>query len=499
MSTIILQRFANREYRLTHQSIYDRKKTGKDKYAEKMNERYARAVHDTYVLSQELQQGEAASISDGKLRRHLFGEVDARLGLRALDIINEFQPIAGNRTKGGQGALSRPTSFTRNARHRLLEAGAIVDKDCGRDAWEITLTVPGSGREVMEAVAAHSGWLINRLLRDVRKEKCLYWFYVWEWQSRGMLHLHLLVAGLGRSTKSVAHSVEYNWWELLLELSEKLGIDLFRKNKRTTWKYRSHKWQSHTAPIQKSVAAYFSKYAGKGSSSKPAGFSPKAPPCPSRWWGSSSHLKKRIQESRAKYSVTVRNSTAREIKEYLERWLEDRGRIKRYHYEFDLGTSLNGTPLGGGEVQINYYTDEAFARMQTWESTLWSGALEIAQESGDYDPPREGWTNADMECKHALDADMEKRRHHLSNADMQTRRPPSPPHSQPSPLASKLRNARGTQPEATLALRALAVQFLAGGGEGANTREVDSDADMEPIQLDLFDKNYYERLTLGMV
>lgn len=490
MSTIILQRYANREYRLTAQSIFDRKRTGKDKYEQKQNERYARAVHDTYVLSQELQQGEAASISDRGLRRHSFGEVDARLGLRALDIIDEFRQNTALRSKGGWGKLSRPTAFTRNARHRLLEAGAIVDKDCGRDAWEITLTVPGSGREVMETVAAHSGWLMDRLLREVRRAGCHYWFYVWEWQKRGMLHLHLLIAGQQSFTKTLAHTMEYNWWELLLDLSEKVGIDLFRKNNRTTWRSSSHKWQSHTAQVYKSVAAYFSKYAGKAASSKPKGFSPHNPPCPSRWWGCSSTLKKRIQETRLKLSLNVQTSTARKIMEYMQTWLTDRGRIKQYHYDFDLGTTANGTRLGNGEVFVNYYTDEAFARMQTWESTLWSGVLEIAKENGDYESPTEGWSNADMECKHPLDADMEKRRHHLSNADMQTRRIPPSPHSQPSSLASKLRNARGTQAEPTLALRALAVQFLAGGDGDDYVRDMDNAPSPQYTQGNLFNNIY---------
>lgn len=143
---------------------------------------------------------------------------------------------------------------------------------------------------------------------------------------------------------------------------------------------------------------------------------------------------------------------------------------------------------------MNYYTDEAFARMQTWESTLWSGVLEIAKENGDYESPTEGWTNADMECKHPLDADMEKRRHHLSNADMQTRRLPPSPHSQPSSLASKLSNARGTQAEPTLVLRALALQFLAGGDGGTTTREVDDEPPPEYIQGTLFDTNCYRAI-----
>ena len=495
MTVILLQRFANREYRLTHQDILSPKPKRSDKYAEVQAEKYAVAVHDTYVLQQELQQGEAALISDRGLERRSFGEVDARLGVRALDIIDEFRQASLTRKKGGWGFASQPTKFTRNARHRLLEGGAIVDKDCGKDAYEVTLTCPGDTQEAKDAIALWSGWLMDRLLREVRRAKCLYWFYVWEFQQRGALHIHLLVAGQQALTKGIAQSLEYQWWELLWELSEKTGIDIFRKNEKWSWKYRPDKWQSHCQPIQKSVAAYFSKYASKSANQIPAAIGKKAPKCPSRWWGCSSHLKNQIALTRTRHSVEVPNSLSTEILEHLQSWLNSRDRIKTYNYHFELGKTANGTNLGWGDVCINYYNDEGFARMQTWEKYVWQEVEDILRRHGYADMNTQTWTEVDIACKHPLDADMEKRRHDTGNADMKSRTSsPSPPNQQSS-VRRKLSKSRGTQPKATLDLRARLVQFLAGGGGEVPTSNSDnlphqppSNCVTEYIQGELFNQ-----------
>ena len=170
-----------------------------------------------------------------------------------------------------------------------------------------------------------------------------------------------------------------------------------------------------------------------------------------------------IEFSRKKYSIKVSNQTAYKVVSYLHRMLEDADMIRRYDYSFDLGKTKDGTNLGQGDVCIRYYNDSGFARLQGWEETIWEGALAIAHEEGEYDYHYQGWNHADMVCQPPLYADMEQRRHNLSDADMQLRRVTPSPHSQQSFPSRKLSNARGTQAKPTLALRARLVQFLAGG------------------------------------
>lgn len=180
--------------------------------------------------------------------------------------------------------------------------------------------------------------------------------------------------------------------------------------------------------------------------------------------------------------------------EHLQTWLDSPGRIRRYEYEFQLGKTANGTELGGGHVCINYYNDGAFARMQTWEKYVWEECQEITRRHGYADMGTQTWTDADMACPTPLEAALAQRRHDLSNADMQTRRsPPSPP-SQPILCRSQLSKSRGTQPKATLELRALLVQYLAGGDGGAITKVQDNYAQADYVQGTLFDTSCYESI-----
>lgn len=452
---IVLQRFANREYRITQQSIVARPKSGGDKYAERQSEKYAQAVASVYEISQNLKEGLMSTGGDNPSGFRALGEWDIRRGIRSLDIIDEFHLTKRSLKKGGWGHLAKPTSFTRNARHRLLEAGAVVDKLCGLNAWEVTCTIPGSTDDAFRVVAENTGWIMNEITREIRKSKCQLWFYVWELQKRGALHLHLLIADPSRDLSSLAETVRQRWWALLQSLCIRTGTDIFAKSRRITWKHTPSAWQSHVAPIQKSVAAYFSKYAGKTASpiSKVKGF--RKVYTPSRWWGSSKMVKEEIKKERRKYRLEVSASVGEVILKELQSFLDMPGKLKTYKYRFDLGKSKNGTNLGGGDVCINYYDTQTFKRMQTWEKEVWEYVCMMA--------------NADM----MTDADMGElliedntQTLQMYYAHEKTATPPHPPHSQPSSTVSSdaLQGVLRRQP--TLAIRATLLQYLAGGDGG---------------------------------
>lgn len=491
MSTILLQRFANREYRLTNQSILSPQKQKGDKYKEKQAEKYAKAVHSTHVLSKSLEQGLVADYSNEDSRFSVFGEVEAREARRALDIIDEFHLVQKVVQKGGWGKLPKPTKFTKNARHRLLEAGAVIDKECGLNAWEVTVTLPGSGKANCDALCAYSGWIMNEITRELRKEKCLYWFYVWELQKRGALHLHLLLADKERDLHYLAQRIEQRWWVLLQSLSARLNQDLFKKLSRGTWRQKPWKWQSHVAKIRKSTAAYFSKYAGKGSNDIQSSAKFKTVGTPSRWWGSSRTVKKAITASRARWSWELSPSVSLEVELLLEDFLNQKHKLKSYRYDFDLGVTRNGTNLGGGRVSINYYNDKDFKAMQTWEEYYILAVADILRRHGYADMDTQTWSDADMACKPLLYADMEKHRE-TQTSGINVRRTPSPtPPNQQSSTSRKLSRARGTQPEATLALRARLIQFLGGGVGEVSSDRPDCTPIPEYIQGTLFNTNYY--------
>ena len=454
---IILQRYANREYRLTQQTIVRSVPKGGDKYAEKQAEKYAIAVRDTYVLEQALKDGMLGASPEDGGRVRSFDEHDARRAIRSLDIIDEFrQNAATPQRRGGWGFQAKPTLFTRNARHRLLEAGAVMDAECGKNTYEVTCTIPGSTHEAFQVVADWSGWICDRLLREVRRfTNPLHWFYVWERQKRGALHIHFAIGGSNiADVKKCAHQLEYMWFELLIELGQKTGVDLFRKNRNFTWRNRPEKWQSHVSPINKSCAAYFSKYAGKSAN---AAQKSTGKYFPARWWGSSKLIKQGIELRRERYEFEGSGEYCSGVFKYLFGWLKQVSVAKSYSYKYDLGTSKLGSPLGGGVTYINYYHDEDFIRLQNWEPYV----VEHCYHLGEHD--------ADIDTSYYADIPSILRRHYKDITDRGRMPAPSyPPHSQPSSTASSetLQGVLRRQP--SLAIRAKLLKYLAGGdGEPA--------------------------------
>ena len=219
--------------------------------------------------------------------------------------------------------------------------------------------------------------------------------------------------------------------------------------------------------IQKSIAAYFSKYAGKDASPtlKKKGFHEVY--TPSRWWGSSSVVKKEITASRRKWVLDVSTSTGRAIQKTLKNWLTSPQLLKSYGYEFDLGKSKNGTRLGSGEVDIYYYPTNEFERMQTWEEYVWEDVCMMA-------------VHADMVSSGDVCVDIPDttQTSQMYYADMTTTQ------TLPPPLASKSKQPKALSCKVsagerrTLQLRARLLEYLSQEGECQPTVS-------EPEQLSL--------------
>lgn len=328
-----------------------------------------------------------------------------------LDIIRDFHPPSEpsrescdeelpSKLRAGYGKLGKPTSFGAYARRSLLEAGQVMDRHFVEPdkMHEVTCTLPGSTDEAMLVLAANSGWIIDRFTKKLykllgnkksKKGADAWWFYVWEWQKRGALHLHFAFGHDDKERgKEIAESLLQYWWDLLKYLSEKNSVDLFARSSAdirkhtpwvTTWKNSPHKWQGHTAPIQKSLAAYFSKYAGKscevkvrkssaGNVSQPSYVS-NAKYHPVRWWGSSRAVKNAIKAERQEFKF---EGTKEQELEVLRRWnvlIDEYEVIRKFTYEADISGSrwvdkgsMNGVFKGyfeksyiGKESVVIYY------------------------------------------------------------------------------------------------------------------------------------------------
>lgn len=319
-------------------------------------------------------------VEDDKVIQTDYHKLGAQLK-SLLDIIKKSQhPKPRHCSWGKQQTLKR---FTSNAKQKILEAGAVVDRDVGKEcSFEVTLTIPGSGLSVYEQVANWSGYIVNRQTQVIRRyEKQgikVYWFFVWEHQKRGALHQHWCVSvpGSAELAKVISHKIKDKWYELLEELSVKTGIDLFaKKGSFGTWRNTPAVWQWRVNAIRKSVAAYFSKYASKNVNtsqynetrrktwnsinsreSKSSNQPRLVALCPSRYWGSGYRVKKRCRELRLEFSVAV--SSQREgyqFVNFVRKWLAETTAILS-----EVSRRFKATAI-----------ETDFIYCQGWEQRLW--------------------------------------------------------------------------------------------------------------------------------
>lgn len=268
-------------------------------------------------------QMEIAELIDGNFvpKKETARAIQSRLKI-PLDIIKKSQQVEKKHSNWGK--TQGVKWFGSNARQKILQAGAIVDKYYPIESvFEVTLTIPGSTKEASKAVADWSGWIVNRqkqvLRRHTTEENQLCHFFVWEHQKRGALHQHWCIAGKSspEEVRRICRKLEEKWFECLLELKDKIGVDCFeRRGFMGTWRNMKEVWQSSVNAIRKSVAAYFSKYCGKNVKKSKSlrkqlksgitdGNSKKFQEeklkmrvfFPSRYWGSSRNLKEKIKEN----------------------------------------------------------------------------------------------------------------------------------------------------------------------------------------------------------
>ena len=197
----------------------------------------------------------------------------------------------------GQFCKHKIKRFGNVQAQKIHECGAAMEmlSNEPRFSHVTTLTLPANTKEAFGCIAACSGAMVNSLFQPIRY---LYpntnnWFYVWEYQSRGALHLHIAHYHPDESEGMlIGNILVETWHKVLCDTSENSGVDLFlakQKDRCTIRQFHQH----HTQPMRKSVAGYFSKYASKASQKEENNyirkFSEMYPP--SRFWGSSSQIK----------------------------------------------------------------------------------------------------------------------------------------------------------------------------------------------------------------
>jgi len=240
-----------------------------------------------------------------------------------LDIMKKSQRKARN--LAGWGGKNTEKKFTHRAGQKIRECGAMMDKASGYEpsfCRVITLTLPGDTPEAFDALARYSGYAINRIFQPVRRMGLYdsHWFFVWEYQKRGALHLHIAISNPDKDkAKECGEKIIEKWVKVLTDIGKKSRTDMFVRRDRRTYT-PPEKYQNLNQEMRKSCGGYFSKYAGKAEASKEnsyvAKFSKLYPP--SRFWGSSKSLKQMCKENSYEEILAIGESIEERHQEILE-------------------------------------------------------------------------------------------------------------------------------------------------------------------------------------
>lgn len=242
--------------------------------------------------------------------------------------------------KPGWGALPREKEFTSAQTGKILNVGACFEKlyPIPNQSCFCTLTLPGDTDEANEVLAKYSGWLVNRILQHIRDNFSEFdYFYKWEYQGRGALHLHLC---LGFPEISAASEFVKRWkalaYGLLIQLCKLSGIDLFRRIQKERVSYEIY--QADAQLVQKSVARYMAKYAAKPE--KKAGFKGYSRRIriyyPSRFSGNSRRLSRMVRDSTYSLEIALSGSYQRKMLEEVLHHVENFCRLAK-HFKHEYG------------------------------------------------------------------------------------------------------------------------------------------------------------------
>lgn len=307
----------------------------------------------------------------------------------SLDLTERFQqvdmPLRQSKPRNLRGYGDRPnvTYFTHRSGQKVRECGAVIDMLCNGDPSKcrvITLTLPASGHEAYDALSRYSGYATNRLFQVIRRNDShaeLYWFYVWEYQSRGALHLHLcLFHEDGKVSKGIGDEIVSKWRDVLRDISRKSGVNLLF-SKGFNRDVALCDMQSINQQMYFGCGAYFSKYASKTASANPCMGEPESVKrsalCKkypvSRFWGSSQNIKRMVRENSLSFKKEDLQTEDIEEMEYeTVQILSLLRTVQIESFSFKKEIEVNGGKLTicEGESTVVYLTPESYQKFLSY-------------------------------------------------------------------------------------------------------------------------------------
>ena len=238
--------------------------------------------------------------------------------------------------------VSKPKKFGAKQGHRIRESGAALDILCNGDpskARVVTLTLPADTHEAKKAIAVYSGYAINRIFQVIRRDypDCNNWFFVWEYQKRGALHVHVAIYHYDKEiSKEIGDKLIETWHDVLVDIGFKANCCMFTSKKKDRCTIRSLH-QNVNQEMKKSCGGYFSKYASKGENGEERIKMERWSKLysPSRFWGSSQSIKTIVKENSFSFSLELLNgSESMEVYQFCLNFLADRTLLHYGEYNF---------------------------------------------------------------------------------------------------------------------------------------------------------------------
>lgn len=264
-------------------------------------------------------------------------EAETQEGQGPLDNSQEFHDAPRRHAKQGQpgyGALPRAEhAFSRYGRNSVRWSACALEETFGREnCIFLTATCPGSTPAAVRAFAEWSSWTADRVQKWLRDNFSyaaelgiseLHHVYVWEYQRRGALHYHGLV--VTPDYDRLASLWKPFWYGLMEQLSELASVDVFARNKGGTWKGFMSKIQVDAQITQKSVAAYLSKYLGKGATQGGFDCPPDRRWPPARYWGRTRNVRGLVMQLTHQHELPPLNSEdVQHVRGLVEAYFEQR-------------------------------------------------------------------------------------------------------------------------------------------------------------------------------
>lgn len=168
--------------------------------------------------------------------------------------------------------------------NRLMvnEVCHVMEAKFGRQGLFLTFTIPGKGPVVEKAIGSWSGYIVKRVrqwFRD-RLQAPHSVCGVWEFQRRGMLHLHIAVMSEAeQGLQEIEKGFREFWAGVLVRVMELSGVNVCAASEVYSWLPAGPNSQQDCKRIRKSVGRYMAKYVSKA----PREAAKKVRYYPSRW------------------------------------------------------------------------------------------------------------------------------------------------------------------------------------------------------------------------